>query len=212
MHGRGEHRHRVPLRHKERFAACLLFCTLVEFGEHALPPRLINFGTEKQVLHRGRKPDFILRRIFCDTHHRKGVLHGKGIAEGVAWVMMGGEKIAGNSVFLAECLEVFEPQTGGGRRPAYTQVFIHLLDGARRRLIQAEIVLLLPLEEDGKVGLVPDFEVPALHFLLAVAAEKKLYKRRHKLAPARKRLGLRDIIEVTNTGLFAARQSRGHKG
>ena len=87
--------------------------------------------------------------------------------------MMGGEKIAGNSVFLAERLEVFEPQTGGGRRSAYAQVFIHLLDGARRRLVQAEIVLLLPLEEDGKVGLVPDFEVPALHFLLAVTAEKK---------------------------------------
>lgn len=212
VRGRCEHSHGVPLRHEERHLPRLLPCVSVEFGQDALAPCLIFLGMEEHIAHIGGQTALILCRILGKTEYAEDILERNRIAKGIAGIVMGGEEVAGNIFASAEFPELFQSAARGGGWPAHTECAVHLFYSMRRRLIETEVVLLLALEKDTEVGLVPRLKIPAFDLLLSIAMQEKAQECLDKSTPLFKRFGLCDVVAITQTRSFAACERRGHEG
>ena len=129
------------------------------------------------------------------------------IAEGVAGVMVGGDKITGDLVCFAEGQKRRDPLAGAGGGAADAETLVHALDSPCRCFVELKIVLLCSGEEAAKIRLVPNLEIPALHLLSAVTVKEKADKAANIVAPRGKRFRHGDVGVIGKPQLFAACES-----
>ena len=173
MHRRTEHRHRVPFGDQKRTRTDLCFGFPIHFCKRALIPTLRVLWQKEHIRHRfGQFPVFFHRPLRC-RKHMLDVVDIDKIAECVARIMVCGNKVAGNTVLLAIGQKLRQPLARAGGRTAHADQRIDLLDRPCGGFIQLKIVLLLSDKEASEIRLVPDLEIPLLHFFFSVAVDQK---------------------------------------
>ena len=212
MDRRAVYGHGVPFSHEQGRIPGLLSGRFVQLAEYPLCPRLVNVRL-KEILRQGiAQINAVFRVVMGDLHHLKGILYAKGIAEAVAGIVMGRQKVKGNVVFLTIGLERTHPPAGTRGRSAHSKRGVYIFYGSGRRGVQLKIVLLLSVEEDRKIRLVPYFKIPAFHFLFSVSLQQKADEFFDQIAPARHVLRHIDVIAVAEADFFPFRNGAGHEG
>ena len=213
----GEH----PVRHRLHGASALLELSqdvgrlvVAVVGRIGRRVRRAPFGVVQLELRHGRRVDLLAVLEHVVGHgHGVGAQDRAGGAEFIEEalvhaVRVGGDEVQRDAVLAGVADHLGDPVAARTGRAAHAVRRIDALDGARGVRVQLEIFFLRAGPEAVQVRFIPDFEVPACHFGLAIALGPVHGQCLDQAFPLRVIARRRDITAPPEDGLGAA----GHRG